>query len=205
MKLSPLVIAIILIVLLIAAEIVTFQAFTKKAQEVKVAQGNVKAYTDELVVTKDKLGRETSQKYILQSSIKNIVLGNASEVNDLKQRLKAGDLKLKNLLATATIETKIDTFLKVVRNAKDSIYTFTFNPEFIVKVGVESDSAWCNPFLTNRQDLDIADKRETILPPKQFFLWRWMQRRHTVVKILVRNSNPAISTNKINATYIIKK
>jgi len=64
MKLSPLLIAIILIVLLIAAEIVTFQAFTKKAQEVKIAQGNVKAYTDELVVTKDKLGRETSQRVL---------------------------------------------------------------------------------------------------------------------------------------------
>jgi len=131
-------------------------------------------------------------------------LGNAEEVNDLKQRLKAGDLKLKNLLATATVETKIDTFLKVVRKPTDSTYVFTFNPEFIIKVGVESDSAWCNPYLTNRQDLDIADKRETILPPKQFFLWRWFQKRQTVVKIMVRNSNEAIKTNKINATYIIK-
>jgi len=205
MKLSPLLIAIIVIILLIAAEIVTFQAFMGKSAEVKVAQGNVKAYTDELVTTKDKLGRETSQKYILQSSIKNIVLGNASEVNDLKTVMKEQDLKLKNLLSYSNITTKIDTFLKVVRTSKDSTYTFTFNPEFIIKVGVQADSAWCNPYLVNKQLLIFSDKRETILPPKQFFLWRWLQRRHTVVKAVIRNSNPAVKTTSLNSTYIIKK
>lgn len=202
---KPIVIAVIVIILLITAEIITFQAFMGKAQEVKIAQGNVKAYTDELVTTKDKLGRETSQKYILQSSIKNIVLGNASEVNDLKTVMKEQDLKLKNLLSYSNIVTKIDTFLKVVRTSKDSVYVFTFNPEFVVKVGIESDSAWCNPTLTNKQLLIFSDKRETILPPKQFFLWRWLQKRHIVVKAVVRNSNPAVKTTSLNSTYIIKK
>jgi len=191
-------------VLLIAAVIVVFQSYMKKAEEVKTSQANVKAYTDDLVQTKDKLGRETSQKYILQSSIKNIILGNASEVNDLKTVLKEQDLKLKNLLSYSNIETRIDTFLRVVRTSKDSLYVFTFNPEFIIKVGVQADSAWCNPYLVNKQLLIFSDKRETILPPKQFFLWRWLQRRHTVVKAVIRNSNPAVKTTSLNSTYIIK-
>ena len=190
--------------LLIAAVIVVFQSYMKKAEEVKTSQANVKAYTDDLVQTKDKLGRETSQKYILQSSIKNIILGNASEVNDLKTVLKEQDLKLKNLLSYSNIETRIDTFLRVVRTSKDSLYVFTFNPEFIIKVGVQADSAWCNPYLVNKQLLIFSDKRETILPPKQFFLWRWLQRRHTVVKAVIRNSNPAVKTTSLNSTYIIK-
>jgi len=171
MKLSPLLVSIIVNVLLIAAVIVVFQSYMKKAEEVKIELGNRKAATDELVVTKDKLGRETSQKYILQSSIKNIVLGNASEVNDLKTVLKEQDLKLKNLLSYSNITTKIDTFLQVVRTSTDSTYTFTFNPEFIIKVGVQADSAWCQPYLVNKQLLIFSDKKETILPPKQFFLW----------------------------------
>jgi len=204
MKLSPLLVSIIVNVLLIAAVIVVFQSYMKKAEEVKTSQANVKAYTDDLVQTKDKLGRETSQKYILQSSIKNIILGNASEVNDLKTVLKEQDLKLKNLLSYSNIETRIDTFLRVVRTSKDSLYVFTFNPEFIIKVGVQADSAWCNPYLVNKQLLIFSDKRETILPPKQFFLWRWLQRRHTVVKAVIRNSNPAVKTTSLNSTYIIK-
>ncbi len=201
MKLSPTLILIILVCLLCAAEYVTFQAYLGKAEQVKIDQANEKAYTDSLQTTRDAHGREVAEKYALQKTVTDL----KDNRDDLRILLKDRDLKLKNVLATTTIVTKIDTFLKVQRSPKDSTYTFKFNPEFIVKVGVESDSAWCKPYLTNQQDLVFGSKRETIRPPKSFFLWRLFQKKHTVVKVIVRNSNEAISTNKIDATFIIKK
>ena len=201
MKLSQTLILIILVCLLAGAWYVTFQAYVGKAEQVKIDQANEKAYTDSLQISRDKQGREVAEKYALQKTVAEL----KDNRNDLRLLLKDRDLKLKNVLATSTIVTKIDTFLKVVRNPKDSTYTFKFNPEFIVKVGVQRDSAWCNPYLTNKQDLVFGSRRETIRPPKKFFLFRWFQARHTVVKVIVRNSNEAISTNKIDATFIIKK
>lgn len=199
------IIIVVSYIILISALIVSVEAFLGKAKQVKIDQANEKAYTDTIKITRDNQGREIAEKYALQKDVTELRRSKTKEVADLTKRLKDGDLKLKNLLATATIETKIDTSLKVPRKSTDSTYIFTFNPEFIIKVGVESDSAWCNPYLTNRQDLDIADKRETINPPLKFFLWRWFQKRHIVVKVVVRNSNTAIKTNSIDATYIIKK
>lgn len=205
MKLSPTVIFIITIILLIAAEIVTMQAYIGKANQVKIDQANEKAYADTIKITHDKMGREVAEKYALQKSVSELKKSKTKEVADLTKLLKESDLKLKNLLATSNIETRIDTFLKVKRSPLDSAYHFVVNPEFWADVVVKKDSASFHPFLTNTQKLAIADKRETINPPKKFFLWRWFQKRHIVVKIVVRNSNQAIKTNSINATYIINK
>ena len=192
-------------ILLIAALIISVEAFIGKAKQVKIDQANEKAYTDTIKITRDSQGREIAEKYALQKDVTELRRSKTKEVADLTKLLKESDLKLKNLLATSNIQTRIDTFLWIKKSPLDSIYHFVVNPEFKADVVVKKDSASFHPDITNTQKLAFASKRETINPPKKFFLARWLQKRQTVVKVVVRNSNTAIKTNSINATYIIKK
>lgn len=41
----------------------------------------------------------------------------------------------------------------------------------------------------------VVSKRETVNPPKKFFLFRWFQKKHTILEIHVADNNPYI-TNK---------
>nr|DAU83994.1 MAG TPA: hypothetical protein [Crassvirales sp.] len=44
--------------------------------------------------------------------------------------------------------------------------------------------------------LFVESKRETVEPPKKFFIARWFQRRHTVLNILVKENNPYVETKQ---------
>lgn len=44
------------------------------------------------------------------------------------------------------------------------------------------------------KDVIVHAKRETIKPPKKFFLLRWFQKKHTVIKVDVIESNPHITS-----------
>lgn len=44
------------------------------------------------------------------------------------------------------------------------------------------------------KDVIVHASRETIKPPKKFFLLRWFQKKHTVIKVDVIESNPHITS-----------
>lgn len=46
--------------------------------------------------------------------------------------------------------------------------------------------------------------KETVEPPKKFFLCRWFQKKHTVLKAVVKENNPYV-TNQENVFYEIIK
>lgn len=52
--------------------------------------------------------------------------------------------------------------------------------------------------------LFVDAKRETIKPPKKFFLFRWFQKRHTVLNITVKENNPYVETDRQKFIEIIK-
>lgn len=49
-----------------------------------------------------------------------------------------------------------------------------------------------NPKVVLERHTIINGKRETVNPPKKFFLFRWFQRKHTVVEVNVRELNPYV-------------
>lgn len=50
----------------------------------------------------------------------------------------------------------------------------------------------------------ISGKRETVNPPKKFFLFRWFQKKHTVVEVNVREMNPYVKDKTQRFIQIIK-
>lgn len=52
--------------------------------------------------------------------------------------------------------------------------------------------------------LFVSAEKETIKPPKKFFLFRWFQKRHTVLNITVEENNPYVETDRQKFIEIIK-
>lgn len=58
--------------------------------------------------------------------------------------------------------------------------------------------------LENEKFIFTSTKRETVMPRKKFFIARWFQKRHTIVEISVKDSNPYIKQSDKKFIEIIK-
>lgn len=56
------------------------------------------------------------------------------------------------------------------------------------------------PTVKSEKNVIVYSNKETIDPPKKFFLCRWFQKKHTVLKIVVEENNPYI-INQRNIFY----
>ena len=50
----------------------------------------------------------------------------------------------------------------------------------------------------------VVSKRETVNPPKKFFLFRWFQKKHTILEIHVADNNPYIINKEQKFIKIIQ-
>ena len=50
----------------------------------------------------------------------------------------------------------------------------------------------------------VSSKKETVDPPKKFFLLRWLQRKHLVLHINVIEKNPYVDEESSRYVEIIK-
>lgn len=58
--------------------------------------------------------------------------------------------------------------------------------------------------VTSEKTVVMYMNKETVEPPKKFFLCRWFQKKHTVLKAVVKENNPYV-TNQENVFYEIIK
>ena len=61
-----------------------------------------------------------------------------------------------------------------------------------------------NPSFKSEKYIFMSSKKETIEPPKKFFLLRWFQRKHTVVEVDIIEKNPYIKENRNRFIEIIR-
>ena len=60
------------------------------------------------------------------------------------------------------------------------------------------------PYFKSEKHIVVSSKKETVNPPKKFFLFRWFQKRHTVLKINVVEKNPYVEDESSEYIEIIK-
>ena len=61
-----------------------------------------------------------------------------------------------------------------------------------------------SPTFKSEKYIVVSNKKETINPPKKFFLWRWFQKKHIVANIDVIEKSPYIDNKKYRYIEIIK-
>ena len=157
------------------------------------------------------LDEERNKSNVFQVTIEQLEYCNDSiskKLVETKNELKIKDKQIKELNYLYSVFTKTDTLILV-----DTIFK---NVDF--KLDTNIGDKWVNTHLTleypnvievtpsvkSEKVVAVYSKRETINPPKKFFLCRWFQKKHTVTKVVVDEKNPHITAQE-NVFYNISK
>lgn len=171
-----------------------FEAYNKiqdLREEVSVAYTNIKAYAAE----NDSL---TNEKRAFKFTIDELKSSNDSiskKLLEVQKKLKIKDKDIRYLEYQLSIASKKDTMIlrdtifqpdvKIDTTIGDKWYTLKLGLEYPNKVTTE-------PKFTSERSVVGHLKKETIKPPKKFFLCRWFQRKHKVMLVDVVEENPYI-------------
>ena len=175
----------------------------------ETAEANVKAYSEELSSSKNK-------NTALQLSVDQLKYFNDSVLQALDDTRKELKIKDKNLKALQAISSKFtkrdtiripgDTIFREPSFALDTLVRDEWGGEwYTLRLGLKYPSmVTVEPEFKSDKHIIVSSKKETVNPPKKFFLFRWFQRKHTVLHIDVIERNPYVKSENSKYIEIIK-
>ena len=197
------------ILAIIIAVLIGLSGFLYKVNQIiygkyEVAMSNLKAYESEF-------NQEQANSRVYKLTIEQLNYSKDSIIQKLKKTQKElgiKDSKIKQLQYNASSINKRDTL-----RFQDTIF---LNPEFSIDTVLWDK--WIDLILhleypnTIGIDLDVelessvflVSRKETIQPPRKFFLWRWFQRKHTVLEAIVKEENPYVRNKEYKVIQIIE-
>lgn len=131
------------------------------------------------------------------------------ELNEARKELKVKDSKLKSLQYVSSNFSKVDTItLKGDTIFKDShvnIDTLLFDDWYSVKVGLKYPSTVSiEPKFISIKYIVVSAKKETVNPPKRFFLFRWFQKKQIRLNVDVVEKNPYVQNQDNRFVEIVR-
>ena len=129
------------------------------------------------------------------------------KMNEVRKELNIKDSKIKQMQYQLSHIEKPDSIV-----LKDTVFVESFKLDTII------GDEWANTHLIMKYPnyikftpkfklesfLFVESKKETVNPPKKFFLFRWFQKRHTVLNVTVKENNPYVETDEQKFVEIIK-
>ena len=129
------------------------------------------------------------------------------KMNDVRKELKIKDNKLKSLSYINSVIEKRDTIIfndtifieniKIDTIIEDKWYSMKLDLEYPNRIITE-------PSFISEKYIVVSRKKETINPPKKFFISRWFQRKHTILEVNMVERNPYIENKNNRFIEIIK-
>lgn len=130
------------------------------------------------------------------------------ELNEVRRELKIKDSKLKSLQYISSNFTKSDTIIlkdTVFKDERIDIDTLLSDEWYSINVGLRYPSSiTVTPKFKSEKAVIVSAKKETVNPPKRFFLFRWFQKKHIVLHVNVIEKNPYIEDQDNRYVEIIK-
>lgn len=170
----------------------------------KDAVENNKAYEQQFSSSEEKnrvLKLTVSQLNYAKDSI-------LEKLNETRKELKIKDSKLQSLQYVASDFSKADTIIfsdTLFRDNQIYVDTLLSDEWYSVKVGLKYPSTIAvAPKFKSEKHIVVSAKKETVNPPKRFFLWRWLQKKHTVLNIEVVEKNPYVVSENNRYIEIVK-
>ena len=128
----------------------------------------------------------------------------------LKEALKKLNIKPKNVVSAGSVTSNMEK--------RDSIFlrdtVFIKNLELDTLIGDKWYKAQVGLHYPSRIDLVVSvhsvkhivvhNRRETVNPPKKFWLWRLFQKKHTIQEVVVDEENPHIEAGSQRFINIVK-
>lgn len=168
----------------------TIESINKKYETTSL---NLKAYVD--------LNSALKEDTLKKSRVFQLTVNQFTQYSDsllvkldkYRKDIKVKDKQIQSLQYIAS-NTKVDTFIKF----KDSILvvgtkidTTIRDNWFSLKMSLRyPDTIRVTPAFKNELFVAIHTTKETVEPPYKFFLWRWFQKKQTVVVADVQDKNP---------------
>lgn len=170
----------------------------------KTAEANVKAYAFSLA-------EEQGRSRALQLSVRQLEYFNDSILEKLdttRHELKIKDKQLKALHYVASDFSKADTILlrdTLFKGPELFVDTTLSDEWYSLRLGLKYPSSIiAQASFKSEKHIVVFTDRETIKPPKKFFLFRWFQKKTTVVLVDVVEKNPYVTGESQRYIEIVK-
>ena len=197
---------IIAILGLVAATGVMWKQLQDANEKWKTAEGNVKAYASLFDESKKKnaaLQLTVDQLEYFQDSVLQELDATRKELKIKDKNLKALQQVKSSFSRTDTITiTQVDTLFKEPSLAIDTVlgdewYKLTLGLRYPSTITVK-------PYFKSEKHIIVSSKKETVNPPKKFFLLRWFQKKHLVLHIDVVEKNPYVNDETSRYVEIVR-
>lgn len=130
------------------------------------------------------------------------------ELNKARKELKVKDSKLKSLQYVSSSFSKGDSITfpdTVFINSHVNIDTLLSDEWYSVKVGLKYPSmVTVEPYFKSIKYIVVSAKKETINPPKRFFLFRWFQKKQIRLNVDVVEKNPYVQNQDNRFVEIVR-
>lgn len=130
------------------------------------------------------------------------------KMNDARKELKIKDKNIKQLQYLLSVSTKKDTVLftdTLFRDKELALDTIIGDKWYNIRLGLKYPNLiYTEPTFTSEKYIIVNKKRETVNPPKKFFLFRWFQKKHWVMEVHIKEENPYIKETNNKFVEIIE-
>ena len=172
-------------------------------EEISVSMSNQKAFIADNSSLKE-------ENRVFKFTVEQLNYYNDSilqKMNDVRKELRIKDDNLKQMQYLLSEATKKDTIVfrdTLFREPSLNIDTLIGDKWYNIRLGLKYPNLiTTNPTFISEKYIIVNKKKETINPPKKFFLFRWFQRKHYVMEVNVKEKNPYIkeSNNRFIEFY----
>ena len=198
-------IGIVILVSLLA--IGTYTLYTnnqKLKEEISVSMSNQKAFIAENSSLKE-------ENRVFKFTVEQLNYYNDSilqKMNDVRKELNIKDKDLKQMQYLLSEATKKDTIVfrdTLFKEPTLDIDTIIGDKWYSIRLGLKYPNLiTTNPTFISEKYIIVNKKKETINPPKKFFLFRWFQRKHWVMEVHIKEKNPYIKETNNKFVEIIE-
>ena len=194
-------IGIVILVSLLSISVYTLYTNNQKLkEETSTLMSNQKAFITENSSLKE--GNRVFKFTVEQLNYYNDSI--LEKMNEVRKELKIKDDNLKQMQYLLSEATKKDTIVfrdTLFREPSLNIDTIIGDKWYNIKLGLKYPSyIYTEPTFTSEKYIIVNKKKETINPPKKFFLFRWFQRKHWVMEVNIKEKNPYIK--EVNNKFV---
>lgn len=173
-------------------------------EEISVSMSNQKAFIAENSSLKE-------ENRVFKFTVEQLNYYNDSilqKMNEVRKELKIKDKDLKQMQYLLSEATKKDTIVfrdTLFREPTLDIDTLVGDKWYNIELELKYPNLiTTNPTFISEKYIIINKKKETINPPKKFFLFRWFQRKHWVMEVHIKEKNPYIKETNNKFVEIIE-
>lgn len=191
---------VILMGLLAVSTYILYNRNQDLKEEISVSMSNQKAFIAENSSLKE-------ENRVFKFTVEQLNYYNDSilqKMNDVRKELKIKDKDLKQMQYLLSEATKKDTIVfrdTLFRDLTLDIDTIIGDKWYSIRLGLKYPNLiTTNPTFISEKYIIVNKKKETINPPKKFFLFRWFQRKHWVMEVNIKEKNPYIK--EVNNKFV---